>query len=216
MSREKIPGIFCVEGDWSSRLTDRASVRDMLELLESVDRIRFIYEHVSTSTEAFFEALQRWRERQYASYSIGYFAFHGKPGKLLLGRKSVTLDKLADVLKGACESKTLYFGSCSVLQVPKEQVAAFRRKTRAKAVVGFTRDVNWLASAALDLILLEALAFNREGEAVEKWLRKEYGELAQHLGLRMFYDPEPKPERASEPGDVSAPSPNRPHPWWTH
>ncbi len=186
MPKKRVPGIFCVEGEWSSKLTDRASVRDMLDLLESVERIRFIHEHVNT-VGGLMEALRHWRQKQYSNYSVGYFAFHGKPGKLLIGRRSVTLKDLAEVLRGGCEGKTLYFGSCSVLHVPKREVQQFRRTTKADCIVGFTRDVDWLASAALDLILLEALAFHGTGESVEHWLRKEYGELAGHLGLRMYY-----------------------------
>ena len=184
---ERVRGIFCVEGDWSSNLADRASVRDMLEMLEAVDGIPFIHEPVGDSVDAFHGALRKWKQKKYASYSIGYFAFHGKPGKLLLGRRVVTLKQIGETLKGACAGRILYFGSCSVLQITEEAVEEFRETTGAEAVVGFTRDVSWLASAALDLILLEALAENRERREVEKWLRHEYGALARHLGLRMSY-----------------------------
>lgn len=184
---DKVQGVFCVEGDWSSDLTDRASVRDMLEMLESVDGVPFIHEHVSDSEDALMRALRKWRQKQYASYSIGYFAFHGKPGKILLGRHPVPLKSIATELEGACEGRILYFGSCSVLQIPADEIEAFRDTTKADAIIGFDRDVSWLASAALDLILLETLALNPDEAKVEKWLRKEYGTLARHLGLRMFY-----------------------------
>jgi hypothetical protein len=187
MPSERTPGVFCIEGDWSSDLADRASVRDMLEMMEAVDGIPFIHEHVGDSLEAFQLVLRRWRQKKYASYSIGYFAFHGKPGKLMLGRHVMPLKKIGETLAGACEGKTLYFGSCSVLRIPEGDIESFRETTKAEAVVGFTRDVSWLASAALDLILLEALALNPDEAKVEHWLRREYGALAGHLGLRMFY-----------------------------
>ena len=196
MSRERPPGIFCIEGDWSSDLADRASVRDMLDMLETVDGIPFIHEHVGDSVDAFELALKRWKQKKYSQYSILYFAFHGKPDKLLLGRHVMPLERIATILKGTCSKRILYFGSCSVLQIPEEKSVRFREETAAEAVVGFTRDVSWIASAALDLILLEALALNDSEAMVEKWLRKEYGALAGHLGLRMFYE-RSKPE----PGD---------------
>lgn len=186
-TRKRPAGIFCVEADWSSDLTDRASVRDMLELLEAVDGIPFIHEHVNASKEAFFAALQQWAQKRYERYSIAYFASHGKPGKLLLGRKVVSIEDVAEALEGRCAGRVLYFGSCSVLQIPDERIQAVRERTQADAVVGFTRDVGWVASAALDMILLESLSENPEEAAVEKWLRKEYGALAGHLGLRMVY-----------------------------
>lgn len=191
--REKVPGIFCVEGDWSSDLADRASVLDMLEMLETVDGIPYIHEHVGESIDAFEGALKKWKLKKYADYSIAYFAFHGKPGKLMFGRHVVPLKQIAALLKGACAGRTLYFGSCSVLRIEEEAALRFVAETEADAVVGFTRDVSWLASAALDLILLEALAVNKDKVQVEKWLRKEYGALARHLGLRMFYGATPPP-----------------------
>lgn len=186
-TRTRPAGIFCVEADWSSKLTDRASVRDMLELLEAVDGIPFIHEHVNASKEAFFGALHQWSQKQYARYSIAYFASHGRPGKLLLGRKSVTIEDIGTALEGRCAGRILYFGSCSVLQVPDQRIRALRERTGAEAVVGFTRDVGWVASAALDMILLEAMVENTEEAAIEKWLRREYGALAGHLGLKMVY-----------------------------
>lgn len=176
-----------MEGDWSSDLADRASVRDMLEMLEAVDGVPFIHEHVGDSVDAFIGALRKGKQKKYSQYSIIYFAFHGKPGKLMLGRHPMTLKKIAETLKDSCEGKILYFGSCSVLQIPEEDAERIRAETGAEAVIGFTRDVSWLASAALDLILLEALALNRDETKIEKWLRKEYGALARHLGLRMYY-----------------------------
>lgn len=187
MVKERVQGVFCVEGDWSSDLTDRASVRDMLEMLESVDGVPFIHESVGDSEDALMRALRKWRQKQYSAFSIGYFAFHGKPGKILLGRHPVPLKKIAAELAGACKGRVLYFGSCSVLQIPADAIHAVLETTGADAIIGFERDVSWLASAALDLILLEALSMNTDEEKVEKWLRKEYGSLARHLGLRMFY-----------------------------
>ena len=72
--REKVRGIFCVEGDWSSDLADRASVLDMLEMLETVDGVPYIHEHVGDSIDAFVGALKKWRLKKYAQYSIAYFA----------------------------------------------------------------------------------------------------------------------------------------------
>ena len=198
---KKVPGIFCVEGAWSSKLTDRASVLDMLEILEDVVGIDFIHDRVTT-VDALFHELRRWRQKQYAHYSLGYFALHGKAGKILIGRRSVTLKQLGDVLADGCDGKTLYFGSCSVLQAPKREIRAFQKLTKADCVVGFTREVDWLASAALDLILLQALALGSDPAEIEPWLNKEYGGLAEHLGLQMYFE-EARTSKSS--GEASEP-----------
>ena len=189
MTRYRVPGIFCVEGAWSSNLADRASVRDLLEIIENVDGIDFIHSPVSNEA-GLLDALRKWKQKQYSHYAIGYFAFHGKPGRILIGRHPVTLRQIENVLEGACHGKILYFGSCSVLKVPPAQIQRFLRVTKADAVVGFLRDVDWLASAALDLILLQALALQDDPREAERYLRTEYGGLADQLGLQIIYDEE--------------------------
>ena len=189
MTRYRVPGIFCVEGSWSSNLADRASVRDLLEIIENVDGIDFIHHSVSNE-DGLFDALRKWKQKQYSHYAICYFAFHGKPGKILIGRHPVTLRQLQNVLEGACHGKILYFGSCSVLKVPPAQIQRFLKATKAEAVVGFQRDIDWLASAALDMILLQALALQDYPREAERYLRTEYGSLADALGLEIHFDPQ--------------------------
>ncbi len=46
--RDRPLGIFCVEGSWSEKLTDRSSVRELLEILEDVAGIEFIHHRVET------------------------------------------------------------------------------------------------------------------------------------------------------------------------
>ena len=187
MSRSS-PGVFCIEGTWSSSLADRATVRDLLDVLENVDGVPYIHSRVTTE-EGFYDVVRRWHQKQYSGYSLGYFAFHGRPGKLLIGRHSVSLKELGMVLQGACSGKILYFGSCSVLQVNPGEIDKFLRLTDADCVVGFNKDIDWLASAALDLILLQALALQEDAKEAERWMRHEYGALAEHLGLEVFYRP---------------------------
>ena len=181
--RERPLGIFCVEGAWSTKLTSKASVRDLLELLEKVDGIRFIH-HPVDSVEGLFDAVRRWNQKQYARYSLGYFAFHGEPGRIQIGRRTVSLQALGEALRGS-SGKILYFGSCSVLRVPSRELDAFCDLCGSPCIIGFTRDVEWLESAALDLILLDAIARRRDPSGVRQWLVREFRGLADRLGLRV-------------------------------
>lgn len=186
MPRRTIPGIFAIEGGWSPRLTDEMSVRPLLELLEGVGRVRFIHRDVST-LEGLINMARKWPQRQYSRYPLGYFSFHGGPGYLLLGRRSITLEQLGEELRGACQGKTIYFGSCSALGIPRREAERFRRVTDAKVVAGYRRDVRWVESAAFDLLLFEALTYYRRADAVERWLRSEYHSLVSKLGFVMYY-----------------------------
>ncbi len=185
MRRTRPLGIFCVEGDWSPKLTTRASVRELLEMLQDVAGIDFIHHHVET-VDGLFDVLRRWGQKQYARYALGYFAFHGKPGSILVGRRSVTLRQLGEALNGRASGKILYFGSCSVLRAPGRELNRFCAVTGSPCIVGFTRDVDWIASAALDLILLQAIAVRKDPDAVRRWLDREFGDFATHLGLRVY------------------------------
>jgi hypothetical protein len=186
MARRVTPGIFCVEGPWSSRLTDKASVGPLLEFLEHSGKVRFTH-HRANSLGEVENVVRRWRQKQYARYSLGYFGFHGDPGRLHVGRRKISLEELGEHLDGACRGKTIYFGSCAVLDVPKGRIEAFRRITRARCVVGYTKDVDWYASCAFDLLLFEALTYYRRIDFADRWLAKEYGPLRRKLGFRMHY-----------------------------
>ncbi len=183
LPRERPLGIFCVEGAWSPKLTSKASVRDLLELLQKMDGIPFIHHPVDT-VEGLLDALRRWKQKQYARYSLGYLAFHGEPGRIQVGRRSVSLGELGEALRGSSE-KILYFGSCSVLRVPGHDLDAFCDLSGSPCIIGFTQDVDWLESAALDLILLDAIARRRDPGDVRQWLVEEFQGLADRLGLRV-------------------------------
>lgn len=184
MGRRAVPGIFCIEGGWSSKLTDRESVKGLLHYLEDVGRVRHIHRTAHTVDEA-LHVLAKWPQRQYEAFSLGYLGFHGTKGRLLLGRRSLALDDLAEHLAASLHGKTVYFGSCSVLDIPRRNIEHFQRQTGARCVAGYTKDVSWFESAAFDLLLFEALTRYKRIDAVERWLRSEYGGLVRRLGFRM-------------------------------
>jgi hypothetical protein len=175
-----------VEGGWSSRLTDRESVKGLLRYLGDVGKARYIHRTAHTVDEA-LHVLAKWPQRQYERFQLGYLGFHGEAGNLLLGRKRLTLQQLGEHLAGSLNGKTVYFGSCSVLAVAPREVQQFKKTTGAKCVAGYTRDVCWFESAAFDMLLFEALTRYKRSDAVERWLRSNYGGRARNLGFKMYY-----------------------------
>ncbi len=186
MPRRARPGILCLEGGWSSSLAARESVEPLMMYLERVGQIRYIHQRART-LEAALEVLQKWPQHQYRTYSLGYLGFHGSAGALDFGHRKLTLDALGRHLAGKCSGKTLYFGSCSVLDVPKRKIEAFRGIVRARCVAGYTRHIDWYESAAFDLLLFEALTRYQRIDAVDNWLRRQYPGLVRQLGFKMFY-----------------------------
>ncbi len=139
-------GIFCVEGAWSSKLTDPATVRPLLELLKVMDVADFIHRQVETG-DTLLDLARRWGQKQHARFPIGYFAFHGAPGTICLGSgREVDLEAFAGALVGRAEGKVCCFGSCSLLKVAEAEVIRLFRPTGVQAVVGYDRPIGWVES----------------------------------------------------------------------
>ena len=140
----QLAGIFCLEGAWSTRLDDRTSVLPTLESLERLRLATCIHRDVGTEEEL-YHYLGKWAQAGYRKYGVLFFAFHGVRGGIRVGRGTVTLDDLSEKLDGKAASRIVYFGSCSVMK-DRDGVDYFQRTTRAKAVCGYTKDVDWVES----------------------------------------------------------------------
>src|SRR5690606_545520 len=142
--------------------------------------------------------LREWLQARYASFPVLVLAFHGKPGQIIVskGRGSsryMTLEEIADLLAGACKGCVIHFSSCETIDVDKGRLEAFLRKTRAAAVSGFRFDIEWLHSAAFEILYLGALqnysATAHGMRAVERQLRKLAPTLMKLLGFRIVVRP---------------------------
>lgn len=186
MPRRALPGVFCLEGPWSSRLTDRATVRPLLELLANLHIIRYIHRDAST-VEEFGLYLRKWLQRQYQGYGFGWLAFHGDPGGIYVGRRFVTLEQIAEICGPRLSRRIVYFGSCGTLEVDDGRLEAFVRATRARAICGYSRPVSWLESAAFELNLIEAVTRYDRVDAGFRWLRKHHAGSWRRVGFRCLW-----------------------------
>ena len=182
-------GVFAFEGDWCEDLRDKDSVRPTLETLHDVKGIDFIHRRIGTTDELEYY-VDKWlggeSAENYDDYLVGYFAFHGSGGVIAPGEGDVTLDQLAVWIDGRAQGRTVYFGSCSTLDLDTRRVKDFLKATKAKAAGGYTTDVNWLQSAAFDLLVLDALAcYHRRPHAANNYLWKHYKAFATDLGLKI-------------------------------
>lgn len=130
----------------------------MLPTLEMLERLRlaqFVHRDVGTEEEL-YHYLAKWAQRGYGVYEVLYFAFHGVRGGIRVGQGTVPLADLADHMQGKAAGRLIYFGSCSVMR-DRTAVAAFHKQTGAKAICGYSKDVDWVEAAAFDLLLLSSL-----------------------------------------------------------
>jgi hypothetical protein len=178
----KLPGVFCLEGEWDRNLRLRNSVLPLLELLERLEVARSIHRDVAT-IEEFDYYLKRWAQKGYSDYQVLYLASHGDSGSLELGRDSVTLNELGEKLAGRAAGRTIYFGSCLTLARYDDELTSFVKKVGAKAVVGYWETIPWLESAAFELLLLERMLRGSRSDAFFNHLVRDHGEFARSLGL---------------------------------
>jgi hypothetical protein len=177
---------MCLEGMWSSRLTDRSSVLPVLELLERQEVIEYIHRDAGTIAEL-DHYLNKWLQKGYARFGTAYLAFHGEPGALLVGRSRVTLDDLAEIIDRRAEGRVLFLGGCAVLDQPKRDIKEFVKKTRLRGVCGYLENVDWIESAAFEILLIEALTRYKRIDAVHNWMRTNYAGFCRRLEFKLVW-----------------------------
>lgn len=147
-------GVFCLEGFWYGDHRDSSTVKPVLDLLNSHTKLPYVYHRCST-VEEFNFSLSRWRLQSFHNkYPLLWLAFHGEPGKILIGKDEITITQLADILEDKCIGSIIYFGSCSTMKWDKRSIQTFMEKTQTVAMLGYKRDVEWLPSASFEIQLL--------------------------------------------------------------
>lgn len=197
-------GVFCIES-WSG-ITDRSTVRPLLEFMAQDEALRFVHRSIETKAELHhylsrFAGLKR--------FGVAYLAMHGARGVVYPGSEGVALASLgewarldqppsrpasgAETWKTDLARKVLYLGSCATLDRQTAHVERLRKQTGAVAICGYTRSVEWTDSAAFELLLLPALAHATGGTrtsvaAAIRGLRRRAGDLMDHLGFVSYPD----------------------------
>ncbi|MGC4763570.1 DUF6642 family protein [Micromonospora sp. DT46] len=184
----KPKGVFCVEGHWDRDLTRRHSVRPTLELLDGLESLRYIHRNAVTPEQLKY-LLKEWSLRKYAAFEVGFFAFHGSPRSLWLSDSHETsLGDIAGWVAGRWQGKRIYVGGCSVLRGSDAYLTDFLHETGASLVCGFTKQVDWIESAAFETVVLHRLVNSGKVNSVEQLATSaRWAPLAQHLGFRVVY-----------------------------
>jgi hypothetical protein len=133
-----------------------------------------------------------WQKARYREYGILYLAFHGRPGELVIdGDVTMSIEELGERIRFRKRQRIVYFGSCSVLRGDIRPLKTFLERSGTKAVCGYTTDVDWMMSAALDLVAINELqkysSTHRGLAAAERSIRASTRALSGRLGFRMVY-----------------------------
>lgn len=181
-------GVFCLES-WSGDLRNRDTVRPLLEVLADQAGLRFIH-RVVDSSDQLLHYLNRWQSL--GDYRVAYVACYGSTGELHLGGDTISLKELGDALadRGVeLAGRTLYLGSCAVMGVRRTHVRRLRERTGLSCVCGYAGvdGVDWLESAAFELLLFQALAMTKyaQDHFALRDLIAEHRQLARHLEFKV-------------------------------
>ena len=181
MPKPKNPhGIFCLETIWFDERSN-PQTRSLLELLERVQGVPFVYRDISTWQEMDF-CLGRYvgRSMKKKDYQLGnlgilYLGFHGSPGEISLrgdtshphDEDEVNLGEIGESLTRPdrrdkaplydCSYSVVHFASCSVLR-SHAQATKFKEQVGAACVSGYTKSVESTESWAFELMYLALMS----------------------------------------------------------
>ena len=183
MAKHTSTGVFCIEGAWEPSLRDRSSVLPLFELLETQGEASYVRRDAMTKEEL-QSCVKKWPQRQYDPFPVLFLAFHGEPRMVRLGKDTLHLDELGELLEGQCRNRISHFESCQVLDIPFGEIEAFRAQTGAKVVTGYAEQVGWIDSAAFTLNYISALSGTRNPVKALEGLEKDQRGTSQRLGFR--------------------------------
>ena len=177
-------GVFSLESEWDHNLTNKETVRPLLEVLENSADIKFIHRRVATKSELKY-FLDLWVQRKYDDYKMLTINTHGDQKRLWLHTEEVTLKDLKEWIGERGQERTLYLGGCEILKGSEKDLKKFLRETKLKALIGYTRYVEWIEAAALELLIFQTLSYKTPGWA-RNYLENNYKYLVEKLGMKFI------------------------------
>lgn len=170
-----------MESLYDDNVESRLSMQPILDVISKIYKVKVT--HLSCNTLHEFEFNLNVIRRSRKS-GVLYLAFHGASDCISLpdGRK-LSFDELAELMGQRFKNWVVHFGSCSTCNVDQERLREFRELTGVAAVTGYTKDIDWIDSAALDLVVLRWLQEYKDMSAMRRRIEKDYPDFVERLGF---------------------------------
>jgi hypothetical protein len=175
--------IGCLESLWNDSTENRLNVIPVLDLISKQWSTKFSHLSCNTVAELRYN-LDLLRKR---NYGVLYLAFHGSPGKIRPHGHIISLSDLAGMMGKRFRNWIIHFGSCSTLRYAST-AEHFVEATGVSIVTGYRRDVDWVESTALEMLLFQNYQrFSSPRVAVRNLIDK-HASLVEITGFRAFPD----------------------------
>lgn len=177
--------IFAIEGEWETKLNKELTIKSTLTLLKEVCNVESIFRKTNT-VESLIQYLKVSSTASYKKYGTIVIGTHGDKGEILLSDfESISIRDLAEQCEDLFTDKIVHFSSCGILKRASD-IRYFKELTNAKGVCGYTRDVDFLESSIVDILLFSSLYRNNSLVITQKFLMSNYPDLVKKLGFNFF------------------------------
>ncbi len=176
--------VACLESLWDDKTEDRLNVVPILELISKTLDVKCSQLNCNTENE-FEYNLGLLRKR---NYGILYLGFHGSGGTIFLHDKSeIDLAEIAEMMGNGFSDWIIHFGSCGVLR-KKKALEDFVGNTQVAVATGFTKTIDWIESAALELLLFQAFQTYTNPKLACRSMLTKYPDLVNRTGFCFYAD----------------------------
>ena len=183
-TKDHLENIFCLESSWGRNSENQLTVFPILDLIERRHYVKCA--HLACNTiEQLKCHLSKFKVEK--ERGILYLAFHGEPGKISLDGKLINLESLAQFMGLSFARWVVLFGSCSTIDVPKEEILNFMTVTGVSMILGYQNKVDWMESAALDLLVFHQIQPYKDMRKFWSDFRERHKELISITGFRAFH-----------------------------
>jgi hypothetical protein len=196
-------GILCLETYWSSEATDARSVEPLVRLVEeNVDGVAADHRHVPDRPNLRQYLESTWKDPR---YDLLYLAAHGRAGKIIdENDDEITLGWIGARLEGSTRGRVVFLAGCQTAAISRRVATSFLERTGASALLGYERNVDWMESAQMDLVVLATLAelgpdsigiWQTSPRAILEKIYEDHDGLWESLGIKAWYGRAPRPRR---------------------
>ena len=175
-----------MESFWTRDVGNRLTVQPILELASKKNYIKWALLPCNTMEELAFN-LRIAPHGNGRGNGILYLAFHGRPGSIIMAGSMARLETLAEFMGRRFSNWIVYFGSCHTLRVEKRRILDFMEKTNVLMTIGYRKEVIWMESSAVDLLLLDLIQEYKDMRKFWTRFRMTYKGLIRKTGLDAFH-----------------------------